>query len=632
MGFHVDETENTTGGEEARRPAGEGLRREDAREPREERGQLRGSLRTMGQTLGRVLGRNTQSEALTKTVAALKDIFGQDATSPDGKLDLENFSVLSLDSAEWRTGISAAVIAYPMTSEGKTHVFYYTLGIEASAAIGGLKSIELGAGRRAEVPEVAGDALNDRLLDKVEQLVDAAVRKDFNGEFVLIDAGMNIMFSEVNPERDEDAIRSLAFYASAAISTVSVELLKYQPKFDLGWLEDDDTLDVVPDFNPNQILNANGLPRRTDVTLTVNANMREKDGNQRTALTQLGGALEFVYSPPSGNGGLGGFGRRSREDSRYYFPQFTITTMDTLGRVITPELLTVNLAASALLSTDLYWVNKFKPGQLTDGKRVNYHDTGVLTYLIDRKYTDLGGAGVSNEDFLNYLGDICREELVYAMDVEERGDVSWVVADYLLAAQGDREAEDRLYKCYDTLTDGYFGARFKELGGQHLAEWSGTRVPLGYYKDEHGEVRDLRDFDLMKFLKLRGDTDPEMALDWQDIFDRGDLTPEEKIDRLYRMLQEVLGASAVKVKAYAQRIYIPSTVIKALAQAFRDCGVTLQRTSGANLGSTRVRGNTVIGRYAGADLGEGLFTSYSGRRDDTTVRGRTYMGRHRDFT
>lgn len=629
MGFNVED-DGVQGEESSRRSAGEGLRREETRES-SDRGPMRGSLRTMGQTLGRALGRNSQSEALTKTVTALKNIFGQDATSPDGKLDLENFSVLSLDSSEWRTGISAAVLVLPMQGDGQTFVFYYTLGIEASAAVGGLKSVELGAGRRAEVPEVAGDALNDRLLEKVEQLVDAAVRKDYSGEIKLVDAGMNIMFAEVNPERDEDAVRSLAFYASAAMSTVAVEALKFQPPFDLGWLEEDDTLDVVPDFNPAQLLNANGQPRRTDVTLTVNATMREKDGNQRQQLVLQGGALEFVYSPPSGNGGLGGFGRRSREDSRYYFPQYTITTMDTLGRVITPELLVTNLAAAALLSTDLFWVNKFKPGQLLDSKRVNYHDTGVLTYLIDRKYTDLGGAGVSNEDFLNYLGDICREELVYAMDIEERGDNSWVLADYLLAAQGDREAEDRLFASFNTVTDGYFSSRFKELGGGHLVEWSGTRVLLGYYKDEHGELRDLRDFDLMKFLKLRGDNDPEMALDWQDIFDRSDLTPDEKVDRQYRMLQDVLGASAVKAKSYAQRVYIPSTVIKALAQAFRDCGVTLQRTSGANLGSTRVRGNTTVGRYAGSDLGEGLFTSYTNRRDDNTSRGRTYMGRHRSF-
>jgi hypothetical protein len=635
MSLNIDDEVTSNGnGDKREQPR----RDREERAPREERARQETgtSMRTMGRSLGRALSRTSTGEALTKAYNAFdKLLHDQNLTSANSAdvVQLDQYKVTAFDNMEHRVDMASVLFSYAIKEGNASHVFYYTLLVEGSTpSLAPVRCDD--RGKQFEIPRVAGDVMNERYADRVYDVMVGI----YGDQVTLHDCGSNVLNADVDPEKDEQAIRNLAFYMNAAIETVSVEILGYQPKFTLAWLERDDSLEVNVDWSGTPQYSATGIPRRTDVKITITSNVRDESGSYRDQLSRVGGSLEMVYAPAAVGSDQGFGARRRTEETELFTPLFTITDLDTDFKAITLEMQLMGMASTAALSDDLYWVNSFRPVMNRDNER-DYRDVGALNRLTapGAKHFDVKSSSVDTQTFLEYFGTLCRRELAYAMDVEERGDNSWINGVFMEAAQGTESSLRRIFDAADNLTDGHFGSIYSDIVNETRSpmnpfEDGNNRIILGWYKED-GEKHDLRNFDLLHWLNRRGEHDPEMALRWQDTFDNVRDPIEVRIEQRLRMLEDVLGAGSFKVTGYAQQVLINSAFIAALAGAVKACDVRIdQGNTSSTYGNARVRGNFNISRLAGTNLGGGLFGRFS-RRDDRDTRsgGRTFTGRDRRY-
>lgn len=586
------------------------------------------TLRNMNTMFGRPMDRRSTGEYLAKFAATMNKVFhpeDQPISGTTADVSLDKFRVIAMDQAEHFTTVSACVVMLPFQQSDGIHVFAHTFLLEGSAPPPAPLPGDFN-GRRYDIIQTAGDLWNEKFLSKV---TDVCMKQFAGGTVHFYDAGVQVVTQNVAPD-DAETIRQLAFYATAALTTLSVEVLKYQQAWALDLLDKRDTLDVCPDFSGEPILSACGQPRRTDVKLSLAASIYEEEGVVRQPLTLVGGQLELVYSPPK-RGGEFGFGRRDREETQHFYPLFNITTLDTQYKMVSLELLLLGLGSTAMLSDNLYWVYGFRGAAARSKHRKDMRDVGALNYLVGGQYFDTKAASVTDEVFLDYFGTLCHADLAYGMHVDERGELSWINQLFLSAAAGDQAAVDAIIDSADVLTEGHFSRTFKEMGGIDLVHPGENRIILGTYKDEDGNVRDLRDIDLLYLLNLRGDTDTELALDYQDTFDRVDLPINYRIERRIAILQSILGGS-MKIDGFARQVYFDLTFVRALARAIHNCGAVINRVStNAQYLNTRARGNDRIGRYAGSNLGSGLFNTWGGPTGSDRTGDRLFMGRVRRF-
>ena len=626
--------------EERRHPVEESLRggRTEAPERETQAGgdRLERSMRNMNRLFARPMGRTAAGEYLNKFVTGFTKIFNPEVeVSSESPVQLDSFRVIGLDSNEYGTACSAAIVILPLEQTDGIHVFAHTLLLEGSAPAPAPIQGEWN-NRRYEVVQTIGDTWNEKFMQRVE---DAAMSFFVGKGAKFYDAGTQVVPSEVNPEKDVELLKTLAFYTTAAITTLSVEVLKYQPAFGLDFLDKRDTLDVSVDFSPETLHTAAGQPKRTDVKLNLTATVNEDDVSRRQPLTVVGGILELVYAPPAPENDRGEFGRRRDEGQKYFYPLFNINTLDTEYKAISLELELLGLASTALLSDRYYWVNGFRPKPSVSGREKSHFDPkdiGALNYLVPGSMgkVDTKAASFSDDDFLDYFGALCHGELVYGIQVEERGEQSWLHQIFLTAAGKGQDAFDAtnmIIDSSDTLTNKHFSRCFKELGGDRITLPAHNKIILGTYTDDLDQVHDLRDFDLLRFLNMRGAEDPELALAYQDTFDQIDTPVDYRIERRIAILQSILGGN-LKIKGMAQQLFFHYKFIEALAMSVKDAGATINRiSSGGQFTTTRQRGNSLIGQYAGRDLGSDLFNTW-GRRDESgRDYGSSYMGRVRRY-
>lgn len=640
MGLKIDENEaGATGSDQPRKstPRAQRVERDEQVERSEPAGN--NTMRTMGRSLNRAMGRNNAGEVLVKAFNAFDKVFHDEKVAAQQSGDtivLDEYKLLMFDALENRADMSSVIFSYALKSAEAEHVFYFTMLVEGSTP--GLSPVRCDErGRPFEIPRVAGDVMNERYADRVFALVESVYGTGVSYH----DCGSNVLPANIDVEdvKNVQVIRNLAFYVNAAIETISVEILKYQPTFTLNWLERDDSLEVDVDWTGEPQYSAAGQARRTDVKICITSNVRDAEGSYRDQLSRVGGSFELIYSPAQQTGSSFG-ARRNQEETELYTPLFTITDLDTDYKAITLEIQLLGMASTATLSDDLLWVNAFRATaskSRNDKDDRDYRDIGALNYLAPQgSFFDIRSANLGTEGFLEYFGTLCRQDLAYAMDVEERGDNTWINSVFMEAAQGSDASLKRIFDAADNLTDNHFSSIYRSMSEDNRStgnpfEDSCNRILLGWYKED-GEMHDLRNLDLLHWLNRRGDHDKDFALDWQETFDNIKDPIEVRIERRIRMLTDVFGSGGFKVTGYAQQVLIDSVFIAALAAAVKACDVRIDQSNTSNTyGNIRPRGNYTISRMAGHNLGGGLFAR-AARRDDTGGSrrgGRTFVGRGR---
>lgn len=592
-------------------------RREEARQeaPRQDRAERQaqpqrrgGSLRDLNRLLGAPLSRNMGGEALVNAIKAFRDWTNPEQNvGGSGDIDLSKLQILGMEASEHNVLASAVIFAYPVEVEGRLNVYTYTCVLEGT--VDGdlpLRNYDF-ARRQYAVPTVVGDYVTDGFLKNAADIASKAF-SDQRRTVNTIDAGWRVVSRRVDFSLEKNPqVHALAFYALAALTALVNADSNDELYFDLDWLAKGESLDINIDVSGREVVSADGLPRRTDFQATIQGSIQSEDNNTtRARLSTVGGRIDLVYAPDAETErGFGG--RRQRENTQIYTAVAILNTMDTGINAITPELLFLGLAGASVISRHNNWAQVFLPNDVRG--KTDYRDTGYLALLSSAKeVVSIGNrTNLDTDEWAEYFFSLVREELAWGIEVEEGGDNSWITSLLYAAATGDRDAEERLWEYADRLTAGNFSARARELNVNKFVTLSGARYLTGTYVDDAGELRDLRDFDNLRWLVQTGKEDPNITLDWQETFDNLDKEPEIRVAEQHAMLQSLLQNN-ISYARYVNLLYFNPDAIKALALAVDDCGVGIDQSNVMyGFGNRRVRGNSRITAFAGGDVSGGIF-------------------------
>lgn len=514
--------------------------------------------------------RTSAGEALTRYMETIKEIF-----ATEGLFD-KGYNLLQVDSQVRSTNMSAILITGAMSNGGRTALAVHALPIEASCGRLQNRSFPVPNGPNVEVITVPADAMNEYMWQKIEQVV---AETGYNG--AAIDAGYNVIPSELAYDA-RARLRAMVFYAIQAVNTmVDNALGGVREPFRASWFGKGDRLTARPDYAPQGVETAAGLPRRADVSIIVTgSNNQGADPMHAVSMdiARVDGYVEPVYV---GQPQMAWGHNPNPADAKVFVPRFVITGNSPMLNAVTPELELLSLGSSALLSQNMAWAGVFRARRNDENGLRNIGALGLELPMLTQS-TDGKGAVIDttpsvfgNEQLIKLIHTTFIDKLAISIDVEEGGDMSWLHACYREAGNGNADAIQFIVEAADTLTDGHFSRCFQALNGQGIVYNDQNRIHLGYYTSSTGERRDIRDIDYLAMLNHIGRYDMSAVTEWTNTFDQVTTPLEVRLEKRFKLLEQVLGTGNVKVKSYAWRLTYTPEFIGALSQALFQAGLVI---------------------------------------------------------
>lgn len=584
------------------------------------------SVLEIDRRLSRPMSRNTAGEAVLKFHTALKDVLEKDFDQQAVK----DYRLLILDGPQNLLALSAVMVCFVANDAGTHHVAVHTLLVEASGGRLASKPLNIG-GTHVESVTVAGDVYDNTMWARIEQ----QISETFGGRNLQIhDAGASVIPTELSVD-DRQRLYSLLYFAGeAAYSTMDNALGGVQEPFNVGFVDSRDQLTARLDFSPLPAETASGLPLRSDIQITlqgVMAGNAQAQVEQTRDITRVDGFVDLVYAGPQQQPQQYGFQQPQQQDTRQYYPRFVMKQLASEVNAITMELQLLGLSTATLLSRNNAWAGVYRPDfARARSEDVDLRDIGAVGYEVN-----LTGDPSAKPDYIKTKVDSFQEpqlyqllsatifpNLIYSMDVEEAGVLSWINLAFIAAAEGKAGAIQMILEAADNLTMGQFSLAFPK--GTPIAYDDQNRIHVGYYVDKSGQRRDLADIDYLAMLNILGKHDMSKVVEFADTFDRKDIPLPIRLDRRLKLLQSVLGDS-LRIKGFARRITFNPQFIEALNVTCANAGLIIRPDNVANVFSgVGQRGQADIGQYAvQTNFSSGLFNYTTPGFGNA---GRNYMG------
>lgn len=527
----------------------------------------------------RLFGRTTAGELVSKYAETIKKIIAENIG--DRHSDVK---VTILDNKAKMTLLSGIILSY--RTQGL--VVFHRLLVEGSGAV---PVTQLPINNRTyDRVNTAGDVDNRLYVEKCLELV----RNEWPNIQNIEDGGSQVLPIELDTN-DTDRLRQVLFNAFSALQSITEELLELTEPFSIPThIERTDILTARSNFHPMPSESATGLPIRSDVALVLTASTNTSADlaqNQSAILTRIDGYINLEYQapPPPAYG--------HPPSNRYYVPHFIMTRLTSQTNTESLEQQLFALTVATMLNKGR-WSDAFKP-RIDHSGSVNLRDIGAIGLEIPALTTgNLGTVGsridtnsttFSNDRLIQLIHETFHEGMIYSLDVEECGDLSWLNNVFIAAATGNQNAINHIYTAANNLTAGEFGRQFGN-NGLPLVIDSGNRIHLGYYTDELGNRRDLRDIDYLAMLNLNGDKGLESAHAWAATFENTHIPEDIRlIDRME--LMKAVNPNVV-LKGYARRISFSAPFMSALDVACRNVGLVIRNGTGEMYIGSRQRGFT----------------------------------------
>ena len=620
-----DESTNNDGQGQERRDQAQAQPRTER--PAREAQSYQADLLDINRLLGAPMSRRTSGEVLVNAIKAVKHWFDPERNvAGSSTIDLTKIEVMGLEATEHNVSLSSVILALPVETNNGVKVLVHSLALGQSLLDEvAVRNVEI-SNRSYPLPVVASDYVTESYL----ALIDDIVKKKFEASrrnIEIIRAGWRVVDKGVDfSEPESTEVRAVVFYSQVALTSIHNEEFDNSKYFSLDWLSKQSSLEINVDMSGRENFTADGLPRRTDLSVSVAGIVRKGDQSLPIALSSIGGYVDLVYSPPAQEERWKSNARRGEP---HFTPTFIINRLDSSNNAITPELLILALGAAAVVTKDQAWAQGFLPTDLARGE-TDYKDTGLLNILgPDEDNTPVVFDSRSSLDvnkWGQYFFSLVDDQLAWAIELEEGGDNSWMtslLSDAANDTSADGAAVRRLYAYCDRLTNGHFTRRAKELGVENPLVASGARYLTGTWIDEQGKVRDLRDWDLLRWMATNPSDGGDSALRYQDIVGRTDLDVEIRVSEQYDQLTQALGATGLHFARYVELAYIDPKFVEAIAMAIVDCKINIdQRQAHYSFGARRVRGNSAIRNFVGGDLTHGMGAGRRTMADGT----RSYRG------
>lgn len=557
------------------------------------------------------MSRFETGEQLIEAMAAIQGILDKN------NLPASSVKLVAVDGEANHLPISGILVACPRRIEQKVVTASFLLLLEASADDMSTRTFNLARGNMATIPAVAGDYLDENLLGVVEQIAQKTLVSQ-GGQHVYI--GGAVIPKEVELKAESAALRSVLFNAVTAAES-SLRIMSNAPVVtgeDIA--ADNNNLTARLNMDHSGGANQVGLPNRTDITIDLRAVKRggrnnggfgEQAAPQTQSVARIAGFMDILYNEEAQTAS-GGWGKKSEPNLQRYLPRYILTDVRSSFNFESLELQLLAIAQAGLLVRNNAWANAFRPKNIKGTDIHNIGAVGLDLELMDKRTViSTDPKNFSDRDFHELIETIFpADRLIIAMDLEETGVLSWLHGIILNAAEGSEDAHKALINAANTITSGHFDRFFD---GGPIGFLESSRIPLGHYEDENGNLRDIRDGDYLAVLNLLGQGDEDAIAEWCST-QFGDAPDVVRLEQHLKMLNVMFGGS-VTVTGYARRYNFNANFINALVAGIEQAGIYVTPDNvHQEMGSRTVRGMKGLDSLAvGAQAGQMFRSAATGR-------------------
>lgn len=574
------------------------------------------TLNEMGTRRIRPLSRSAGSVRAKELEAAiLKEL--NSSLAKDG---VSEWAVQVLDAGQLSLPTSAVLLMQTVKSEGTDYISAYSI-LMNGPDIRLPNRIDKVDGRPYETPTVVGDIYNStEYITRATELVKIARP---NKNIQLIDAGCTVLPSEFNIE--QQGIHGLLYKATLAMYNTmnNVVELDSTPAYTLvGRNSSAEQLVGRLTFTGEKYLDEVGHPQRHDVVIEMDST-RHQAGREFLAsnsnITKVSGYVEPVYAQPNPD-------PSQAMNNQLFYAQYVMTQLSTGYDAMDVEMTLLGLVTASMLQVQNGWADAFRPRYGSQSKEVDFRDVGGLGYCgpdaakIDSKSENF------KTNFPQFMRDYFRlnQGIIFAIDIAECGPDAFVMDIFRAAGGNNGNAITALVKAADNLTGGLFTQKANQAGSFPLIVDTGNRIHNGYYVAESGELRDIRDVDLLAVANVYGKSNPTAIMTYADSFSPNVAAQPIRMANRLQIIDDVLNGRQV-ITGYSGRYIIHPTFLRILTEACREVGLVVNPANMVHgLGSGSVLGGYDYGAFAAGQTGNSVFGggSASGSQQAFTGRGR----------
>lgn len=538
------------------------------------------SFRNMGGMMRAPMGRNPASEALSKIVKAMTDVYAANINNK-----LFEVSLLPIDmNANVDLDVSVVVVV-ARDREKLEQLAYHTLLIGASIPTPASK-FEVVNDVNTEVVRVVGDAYTDKMV----RVVRDALAKNFpncnqvSAGSCVVPAAFNIM--------DNDAVFSMASNAAyAACSTLET----LRPDFNdlnLSNAQNDSSLAVAIKFHNPEMIDRVGQPMRSDIVIDFTAGQQNQQQNSTgvervNSIGQIAGFVDLVWNPVAQQQNMY-YQPTNQQSFQKYSARFVCTKMESTDMMTIPAQLLALLPAMSLNENGgCQWVRQFDRKNFHDG--VDWQDIGVvgIEANLDNDPSGFGqrvktkSENFKTEHLYKLIAATVRPGLILSMDVPECGPETWYNDVFAAAAEGNEKANAAIIRAGNYLTNGVLS---KYFSGGRVAVDEYNRIHLGTYLGSDGLRHDIRNIDYLAVANAVGDKDISIVRDWSDTFLKTNYVQKLRLHGRKKIMEQLVND--LQITGMARRVTFEETFTTALYRAVVECGLCIRSTTAFNdLGS-----------------------------------------------
>lgn len=563
------------------------------------------SFRSLGRMANAPMGRNPASEVLVKLEKALDEVYKSANPTFEVKLiplDMNNNPAIAR---------SAIIVAMFDKNAPTLGVSYHTLILDGSGEPFPPKYDQIN-GQNVEIMRLTCEVWDD----KFREVAADAVARTFSGA-KLIDSEATVVPRSFDVT-DEQLVYVLA---SNSLFADNHELNRQRPDFqdlNLAGAARDSNLTTRVTFNHDQLTDAVGEPVRTDVFIeliatAIQTGQGANNDARATKVSEVGGFLDLLWDPvaPPQNQ-FANWGNQQPQSSQLYVPHFIMTHLETLELMTVPAQLFALVQALTLRDGNA-WARGFAPRAYTQG--IDMQDIGAIGIeanpqqnpngigeRLDTKSDSFTAQGTLSKLLQAYV----QPSLLLSIDVPECGPSTWSNSVFAAAAEGSPKANQFILDAAQTLTNNHFLKHY--TGSGRVAYDNSNRIHNGWYVDQQGRKRDLRDIGYLAVANMVGEKDPSIITRWSDTFVNLQIAPAQRLATRKGIIQGLVGDATFT--GFSRRATLAGDFMEALAKGCVDAGLTLraQYPFGDVAGTERASANFAHG-LAMAPGATGLFTA-----------------------
>ncbi|MNP98172.1 hypothetical protein D3C85_107850 [compost metagenome] len=533
----------------------------------------------------RPVGRNMAGEDVSIIFQGLKDRIAK-TMNEQQKAD---FKLLVLDNNATPVTYSSILVCYKEAVNGQNHIAVYSLMVESSGSPLESSTVNINGGQ-VEVDVVPGDIyLHKSYWSVLEKFV-----IDSYGINALVHDGGCVIVNSETEEFTEQRFNRLLHNATQAVYTIMDNKLgSVEEPFTLGEVGANDQMIARVDFTRQHEENIVGLPVRGDIIVGMSA-QTQTDAQfglqQSRQLTRVTAYVDLMYQPAAAGfaqnqmqmGGM--FQQQQPMATQMYQPRLVMTTIDTMTDAVTMELQLLALSTALGLNRNMHWSGTFRTHK-GKGNDVDLKDLGALGYEInltgdpqakpDR--LDTRSAEFGDGEMRQLINMLIAPKLIYTLDIEEAGELSWIHQTFIAAANGNEDARMAILQAANNLTMGHFQTLFNAAAPVCYDDQD--RIHLGYYYDREGNRRDLRELDYVAILNLAGKTNPKLVEAWEDTHRNTNIALEVRLDQRKAILRQLISGDIV-IKGFARRVSFDNAFLDALSAAIVKSGLNVRPAKG----------------------------------------------------